>query len=226
MRGMAGKEKTRGMRKRLIVGVSGASGALYAQRFLAKAAEYNPVEIHLIVTHNARTVISHELGPRVDLSRLAFRTYPPDDLMAPICSGSFRTDGMVIIPCSMKTLAGLASGYADNLLLRAADVTLKEKRPLLVVPREAPLSPIHLENMVKLSNWGARIMPACPGFYHLPKNLDELVDQFVFRVLDVLCLESPIQRWGEFPPPAEIAILKGREPGSVPSPNPRRGRKT
>ncbi len=196
---MADEGKTQGMRKRLIVGVSGASGALYAQRLLAKATQYNPVEIHLIVTQHARTVISHELGADVDLSRLAFRTYAPDDLMAPICSGSFRTDGMVIIPCSMKTLAGLASGYADNLLLRAADVTLKEKRPLLVVPREAPLSPIHLGNMVKLSNWGVRIMPACPGFYHLPQNLDELVDQFVFRVLDVLCLDSPIQRWGEPP---------------------------
>lgn len=195
---MPEKDKTTGgkMVKRLIVGVSGASGMIYAKRFLEAASQYNQLEIHLVISANARAIIAHELGPKADLSRLAFQNYKPDNLMAPVASGSFRTDGMIIIPCSMKTLAGLASGYADNLLLRAADVTLKEKRPLLIVPREAPLSPIHLENMVKLSNWGVRIMPACPGFYHLPKNLDELVDQFVFRVMDVLGLESPIRRWG------------------------------
>jgi flavin prenyltransferase len=191
------KGKDRGRKKRLIVGISGASGMIYAKRFLEAASQHNILEIHLVITANARAIIVHELGSKANLSRLASRTYAPDDLMAPIASGSFRTDGMIIIPCSMKTLAGLASGYADNLLLRAADVTMKEKRPLLIVPREAPLSSIHLENMVKLSNWGARIMPACPGFYHLPKNLDELVDQFVFRVMDVLGLESPIRRWGK-----------------------------
>ena len=194
---MVGKKKTQDMVKRLIVGVSGASGAIYAKRFLEKLAAHNSVEVHLVVTHHARTVISCELGSQIDLSRLACRTYTPDDLMAPICSGSFRTDGMVIIPCSMKTLAGLASGYADNILLRAADVTLKEKRSLLIVPRETPLSTIHLENMMKLSRLGAYIMPACPGFYHSPKNVEDLVDQFVFRVMDVLSLRSPIQRWGD-----------------------------
>lgn len=182
--------------KRLVVGISGASGMIYAKRFLEAVAEHNKMEIHLIVTANARPIISHELGPKAHLSRLASHTYAPDDFLAPICSGSFLTDGMVIIPCSMKTLAGLASGYVDNLLLRAADVTLKEKRPLLVVPREAPLGPVHLENMVKLSNWGVRIMPACPGFYHRPRSLDELVDQFVFRIMDVMGLKSPIRRWG------------------------------
>ncbi len=195
---MPEKDKTTGgkMVKRLIVGVSGASGMIYAKRFLEAASQYNKLEIHLVITANARAIIAHELGPKADLSRLAFQNYKPDNLMAPVASGSFRTDGMIIIPCSMKTLAGLASGYADNLLLRAADVTLKEKRPLLVVPREAPLGPVHLENMVKLSNWGVRIMPACPGFYHLPKNLDELVDQFVFRIMDVIGLKSPVRRWG------------------------------
>ncbi len=195
---MPEKDKTIGGKtvKRLIVGVSGASGMIYAKRFLEAASQHNKLKIHLVITANARAIIAHELGPKADLSRWAFQNYKPDNLMAPVASGSFRTDGMIIIPCSMKTLAGLASGYADNLLLRAADVTLKEKRPLLIVPREAPLSSIHLENMVKLSDWGARIMPACPGFYHLPKNLDELVDQFVFRVMDVMGLKSPIQRWG------------------------------
>ncbi|MCX5826249.1 MAG: UbiX family flavin prenyltransferase [Deltaproteobacteria bacterium] len=182
--------------KRFIVGISGASGVIYAQRFLQKVAKHNKTEIHLIVTANAQAIVRHELGEKADLSHLAFRTYAPDDLMAPICSGSFPTDGMIVIPCSMKTLAGLATGFADNLLLRAADVTMKEKRPLLLVPREMPLSPIHLDNMLKLANWGAHIIPACPGFYHLPKNLDDLIDQFVFRIMDILGLKSPIQRWG------------------------------
>ena len=183
--------------KRLIVGVSGASGVIYAQRFLEKVRAHNEVEIHLIVTPQARAIIAHELGPKVGLSRLADRNYEPEDFMAAICSGSFSTEGMIIIPCSMKTLAGLTSGYTDNLLLRAADVTLKEKRRLLIVPRETPLGPVHLENMAKLSSWGVYIMPACPGFYHLPKGLDDLIDQFVFRIMNVFGLECPIKRWGD-----------------------------
>jgi flavin prenyltransferase len=183
--------------KRLIVGVSGASGVIYARRFLQKVRAHNEVEVHLIVTAQARAIIAHELGPKADLSPLADRNYEPDDFMAPICSGSFSTHGMIIIPCSMKTLAGLASGYTDNLLLRAADVTLKEKRRLLIVPRETPLGPVHLENMAKVSGWGVQIMPACPGFYHLPRSLDDLIDQFVFRIMDVFGLESPLQRWGD-----------------------------
>ena len=184
---------------RLIVGISGASGVIYAQRFLQQIVQKTKIEVHLIITSHARTIINHELGGDTDLSRLAFQNYSPDDLTAPISSGSYPANGMIVIPCSMKTLAGLASGYADNLLLRAADVTMKEKRPLLLVPREAPLSPIHLENMLKLSNRGAHIIPACPGFYHLPKTLDDLIDQFIFRILDALGLESPVKRWGDNP---------------------------
>ncbi len=191
------KNRSRPGRERLVVGVSGASGVIYARRFLQKLAETNEVETHLVVTSNARAIIAHELGPKSDLSCFASRTYAPDDLTAPICSGSFATRGMVILPCSMKTLAGLASGYADNLLLRAADVTMKEKRPLLIVPREAPLSPVHLENMTKLANWGVHIFPACPGFYHLPNSIEDLVDQFVYRLLDILGLETSLKRWGD-----------------------------
>lgn len=191
------EESGKARKKRLIVGVSGASGMIYALRFLQHVNQWNALEIHLVVTANARTIIAHELGPQTDFSRLAFQTYRPDDLMAPICSGSFPTEGMVIIPCSMKTVAGLASGYADNLLLRAADVTLKEKRPLLIVPRETPFGAIHLENMNRLAHWGVQVVPACPSFYHLPRTLDELVDQFVFRIMDLLGLQSPIQRWGD-----------------------------
>lgn len=186
-------------KKRLVMGISGASGMTYAMRFLQSVNQWDPVEIHLVITANAQAIIAHELGPQTDLSRFAFQTYRPDDLMAPICSGSFPTDGMIIIPCSMKTVAGLACGYADNLLLRAADVTLKEKRPLLIVPREAPFGVIHLENLYKLAQWGVQVMPACPSFYHLPRTLDEVVDQFVFRVMDRFGLKSPIRRWGDRP---------------------------
>lgn len=182
--------------ERLIMGISGASGVRYAQRFLEAVREYNTIEIHLVITANARAIIRHELGDSADLPSLVARVYQPDDMMAPIASGSFPTDGMVIIPCSMKTLAGIASGYADNLLLRAADVTMKERRPLILVPREAPLGPVHLENMLKLSNWGASIFPACPGFYHLPNSLEDLVDQFVYRLMDIMGLQTPLKRWG------------------------------
>lgn len=182
--------------RRLIVGISGASGAVYAQRFLQEVAEKKKVEVHLVITPLGQEIIKHELGKNAKISRLAFRTYLPDDLAAPISSGSFPTDGMIILPCSMKTLAGLASGFSENLLLRAADVTLKEKKPLFLVPRETPLSAIHLENMLKLAKLGAYVIPACPGFYHLPKSLNDLIDQFVFRLMDILGLESPIKRWG------------------------------
>jgi len=183
--------------KRLIVGISGASGVIYAQRFLQQIAQRTKIEVHLVITSHARMIIQHEIGKKVDFSDLAFRIYPPDDLAAPIASGSFSADGMIIIPCSMKTLAGVASGFAENLLLRAADVALKEKRPLSLVARESPLSAIHLENMVKLARLGVHIIPACPAFYHLPRSLDDLVDQFVFRITDILGLKSPLKRWRE-----------------------------
>ncbi len=182
--------------KRLIVGVSGASGVIYARRFLEQVKKAGGTEIYLVVTTNAQPIIEHELGKDTDLSSLVFRSYHSDDFSAPISSGSFRADGMIVIPCSMKTLAGIACGFADNLLLRAADVTLKEKRTLLLVPRETPLSPIHLENMLKLSRLGVQIIPACPAFYPLPQDLEDLVDQFIFRIMDTLGLESPIRRWG------------------------------
>jgi len=182
---------------KLIVAITGASGVIYGKRFLEVLKE-RQIETHLIVTDAAEKVAKHELGVgKKDLEKLADHIYNVDDLLAPIVSGSFKTDGMVIIPCSMKTLAGLTSGYTDNLLLRAADVTLKEKRRLLIVPRETPLGPVHLENMAKLSSWGVYIMPACPGFYHLPKSLDDLIDQFVFRIMNVFGLECPIKRWGD-----------------------------
>lgn len=184
------------------VAITGASGAIYAQRTLFHMAASGVVErINLIVSDAARTVARVELGfdfasdnsginnwlglPResrmVHLHRL-------DNIAAKPSSGSHPQEGMVIVPCSMGTLGAIASGAGTNLIHRAADVTLKEKRKLLLVPRETPYNAIHLENMLRLSRAGAHIIPASPGFYHRPKNIEALVDHFVFRILDHLGL--------------------------------------
>ena len=127
---------------------------------------------------------------------MATRFYPIDNMTSRVASGSFHTDGMVVIPCSMKTLGGIANGYSDNLLLRAADVTIKERRPLVLVVRESPLSLIHLENMVRVTRAGAVVLPAMPAFYHRPKTVDALVDQVVGKVLDILGIDHQLfRRW-------------------------------
>lgn len=181
---------------RLIVAITGASGTVYAKRLLEVLRE-KKVETHLIVSKAAEKVIEHELGmKKKDLEKLACHVYGVDDLCAPFMSGSFQTDGMIIVPCSMKTLAGIASGYADNLILRAADVTLKEGRRLIVVPRETPLSSIHLRNMLSLARLGVAVVPAMPAFYHKPKKIDDLVDFVVGKVLDCLGVEHKLfKRW-------------------------------
>jgi 4-hydroxy-3-polyprenylbenzoate decarboxylase len=155
------------------------------------------VETHLIVSKAAEKVAEHELKQtRKDLEKLAAHTYDEDDLSAPFMSGSFQTDGMVIVPCTMKTLAGIASGYADNLILRAADVTIKEHRRLVIVPRETPLSVIHLRNMLTLAELGVFVVPAMPAFYHKPMSIDDLVDFVVGKVLDCLGIEHSLyRRW-------------------------------
>jgi len=182
---------------RLVVAVTGASGVVYGKRLLEVLRE-KKVETHIIVSRAAEKVIEHELGPsgRKDLEKFATHVYDVDDLTAPLMSGSFKTDGMVIIPCSMKTLAGITHGFADNLILRAADVTLKEKRPLVVVPRETPLSMVHLHNMLNAARLGVLVVPAMPAFYHKPKKVDDLVDFVVGRVLDCLGVEHRLfKRW-------------------------------
>ena len=180
---------------RLIVAITGASGIIYGKRFLEVAKEKG-IEVHLIVSNAAEKVAGYELG-EVNWSILASKTYHPQDLSAPIASGSFKVDAMVIIPASMKTIGALASGYCEDLVSRAADVQLKEGGHLLVVPRETPLHAIHLENMAKLSRMGVTVLPAMPGFYHKPKTVIDLVDFIVGKVFDQLGLEHDLfRRWG------------------------------
>jgi len=179
---------------RLVVGISGASGAIYGVRTL-RALRISGVETHLVVSDSARKTISLETGFSFSsVSKFATKTYEIDDLTAPLASGSFLTDGMVVAPCSMKTLGGIASGFSQNLLLRAADVTLKERRPLILMVRETPLSLIHLENMVTVARAGATVLPAMPAFYNSPSSVDALVDQVVEKVLDVLGIENHLSR--------------------------------
>jgi len=181
---------------RLVVAITGASGVLYGKRLLEVLKE-RKVETHLIISKAAEKVIEHELEmKREHMERLATHVYNVDDLTAPLMSGSFKTDGMVIIPCSMKTLAGITHGFADNLILRAADVALKEKRRLVVVPRETPLNVVHLRNMMEAARLGVFMVPAMPAFYHKPRKIDDLVDFVVGRVLDCLGVEHKLfKRW-------------------------------
>jgi len=181
---------------RLVVAITGASGVVYGKR-LVEVLHKKKMETHLIVSRAAEKVVEHELAmSEKDLERLATHVYDVDDLTAPLMSGSFKTDGMIIIPCTMKTLAGIAHGFADNLILRAADVALKEKRRLVVVPRETPLSVVHLRNMLEVARLGVFVVPAMPAFYYKPEKIDDLVDFVVGRVLDCLGVEhSLFKRW-------------------------------
>ena len=181
---------------RLIVAITGASGVVYGKRLLEILRE-KKVETYLIVSKAAENVIDHELKmTKRELEKLASHVYNVNDLSAPIVSGSFKADGMIVIPCSMKTLAGIAHGYSDNLILRAADVTLKEKRKLILVPRETPLSVVHLRNMLDLASQGVFILPAMPAYYHKPEKIEDLIDFVVGKALDLLEIEHELfKRW-------------------------------
>lgn len=183
---------------RLVVGISGASGVIYGVRLLEILQKKN-IETHLIITPLAEKILEQETPfQKQELIQKTTYHYEVRDLTAPIASGSFLTQGMVIIPCSMKTLAGVACGYSDNLLLRAADVTLKEKRLLIIVPRETPLRKVHLENMLKLADEGAFIVPAMPGFYYNPKTLDDIINHIVGKILDILGIDNDLcRRWNQ-----------------------------
>lgn len=196
---------------RLVVGISGASGAIYGIRTLETLRSLK-VETHLVMTEAAEETIRIETDRRVsDVASLATETYKVGDLTAKPSSGSFRTDGMIVVPCSMKSLAGIASGYADNLLLRAADVTLKERRPLVLAVRETPLTLIHLENMVTVARAGAVVLPAMPAFYHRPKTMDDLVNHVVGRILDSFGIEHELYgRWDGQRPAGRSRKARGR----------------
>ena len=172
-------------KKRLIVGMSGASGAPLTIELLSRLRENPAVETHLIVTYGAMLTLEQETSLSYeDLKALADVTYDKDSIGERPASGSFRTIGMIVIPCSMKTVAGIASGYSDNLLLRAADVTLKERRKLVLAARETPLSTLHLRNLYEVSKLGAVIMPPVPAYYRRPETLEDAIRDTVTRMLD------------------------------------------
>lgn len=185
--------------KRLIVGLSGASGVIYGIRLLEVLRGVPEVETHLVMSTAAAQTIGLETDyTAAQVSALADVNYRFNDIAAAISSGSFKTAGMVVIPCSMKTLAGIAYSFSDNLLLRAADVVLKERRRLVLVARETPLHLGHLRLMVQLAEMGAIMAPPMPAFYHRPQTLDDVINQTVNRVLDLMEIELPqdlFQRW-------------------------------
>ena len=185
------------MRRSIIVGISGASGVIYAVRMLEILQQYPEIETHLIVSRWAVETLKHETDYQLEyLHGLVTKVYDNEDLAAAVSSGSFRTEGMIIIPASMKSVAGMACGYAEELLIRAADVTLKEGRKLVVVPRETPMSAIHLENLLTLSRAGAVILPPLPGFYHRPQSITDLIDHTIGKLLDQFSIEHDLfERW-------------------------------
>ncbi|GAB7529109.1 flavin prenyltransferase UbiX [Pseudomonas sp. 3A(2025)] len=198
--------------ERITVAVTGASGAQYALRLLDCLVREDR-EVHFLISKAAQLVMATEtdvrLPPKPAMMQTflteytgaaagQIRVYGRDDWMSPVASGSGAPGAMVVVPCSTGTLSAIASGACNNLIERAADVALKERRPLILVPREAPYSSIHLENMLKLSNMGAVILPASPGFYHQPQTIDDLVDFIVARVLNLLNIpQDMLPRWGE-----------------------------
>ncbi len=183
---------------RLIVGISGASGVRYGIRMLETLRDL-PVESHLVLSKAAELTIAYETDLKVaEVTALADVAYPVGDLGAAVSSGSFQTLGMVVAPCSVRSMSEIASGVTSNLLTRAADVVLKERRRLVLMLRETPLHSGHLRSMLALSEMGAVIAPPVPGFYANPQTIDEMVDHTVGRVLDLFGLDSDkVRRWGE-----------------------------
>jgi len=188
-----------GASRRLVVGISGASGVIHGIRLLEVLHDVDSIETHLVVSNAGKQTIALETdhtGAQVE--GLADEVYRPGDIAASLSSGSFATAGMVVVPCSIKTLSGIANSYADNLLTRAADVTLKDRRPLILVVRETPLHLGHLRLMTRAAEIGAVIMPPMPAFYHRPESIQDVVDQTTNRILDMLDIELDddlFQRW-------------------------------
>jgi 4-hydroxy-3-polyprenylbenzoate decarboxylase len=184
------------MTVRLVVGLTGASGTIYGVTLL-RELKRREVETYLVITEGAEMIAKHELGmSRAAIEELASKSYAEDDLLSPLASGSFQVDGVVVVPCSMKTLSAIANGFSSNVLCRAADCTLKEGRKLILVPRETPMNQIHLENMLRVARSGAVILPASPAFYHMPKTIEDLVHFIVGKILDQLAIEHALYaRW-------------------------------
>lgn len=192
-------------RIRIIVGITGASGPIYGVRTLEYLRGMPDVESHLVCSLAARRTIQLECSMGIrEIEALADVAYHPSDLAAAISSGSFRTAGMIIAPCSIGTLSCIAAGITKDLLTRAADVVLKERRPLVLLPRESPFHLGHLRRMVELAEMGAVIAPPIPAFYHHPQTVDDLIDYSVLRALELLGLDPPgMKRWGERTPETE-----------------------
>lgn len=201
--------------KKYIVAITGASGSIFGIKLLEHLIKKS--EVHMIISSRSFSIINHETGidwtikgargkgqeaKTQQIIRRHFKTdriffYEDSDMAAPIASGSFVTDGMLVVPCTMKTLSGIANGYANNLIERAADVMIKEGRPLLLSPREMPFSAIHLENMLKLSRLGVKIAPPVPAFYHNPENINDIIDFVAGKILDCFNIEHNFfKRWG------------------------------
>ncbi len=184
--------------KRIVIAISGATGAIYGVRLLEALQLQKSLEVHLVMSPWAEKTIALETRYGIDqVKKMAAHVHDYRNQGAPIASGSFGVDGMVVIPCSMKTLSGIAHGYADNLIGRAADVMLKDRKRLILVPRETPLNEIHLENMLKLTRAGVIMAPPMPAFYNLPTSLDDIINHQISRILDLLNIENQLtRRWG------------------------------
>ncbi|MCD4821130.1 MAG: UbiX family flavin prenyltransferase [Methanococcoides sp.] len=180
----------------IVIGISGASGAQYGIRLLEVLSEMD-IDTHLVLTEAAKKILAVETDyTPEDIEDMATAVYDEKDFTAPIASGSHPFEGMIIAPCSMKTLASVANGTSDNLIARTADVCLKERRKLILMTRETPLSGIHIENMLRAHNAGAILLPACPGFYNRPTTMEELIDFMAGRALDLMKIENSIyRRW-------------------------------
>lgn len=187
------------MAKRIVIGISGASGVIYGVRMLQLLQSYPDIETHLVMSSAGKLNIEIETDYRVvDVLALADVVYDEFQMDAALASGSFLTDGMVVLPCSIKTLSGIANSYTSNLLVRAADVALKEKRKLVLVVRETPLHKGHLRLMADAADLGAHILPPIPSFYHRPKSIEDLIDQTIGKIFDYLGVEHNLfKRWGE-----------------------------
>ena len=187
------------MKNEIIIGMSGASGIQYGIRLLETIKQMKGFKTNLVISESAKKLIKIETDYSVtDVENLGDNVYDDHDFTAPIASGSHSSKGMIIAPCSMKTIASIASGMSDTLISRAADCCLKEKRPLVMMARETPLNLIHIENMKKATEAGAIILPACPAFYPKPKTIDEIIDFMAGRALDLLDMEHNLyKRWRE-----------------------------